>query len=359
LSALRRGLPLVVSVLAVLFAILMFEAGTRLLGVRFPSLAPIATSDRNLWVYNPTKGWFHAPGAHGQSTLGGPDRGEITINSLGLRGPEVGPKQEGVRRVLVFGDSFVFGIGVDEPHLLTTQLAHMLGPSAEVVNLGVSGYSTDQELILFQELGPPLEPDLVILVACDNDFDGNLEDLEYEHYYKPYFELSSQGALVLRGSPVPQLGSGQNVRLWLAEHSNTWNLVRSRHTTTPLLRPLLDAFKVGVPHRSAADPVALMATLVDAFQKEADELGAAFLTFNTGHHNERTGLFQSLRPRLRERGIHFLGLEANLAAARREHPRGLWDFGGDPHWNVDAERLVAEVVATDLARAAPWQPHAR
>lgn len=345
---------------ALIFLIATFEGGTRLLGLRFPSLKQDRPSDRSLWVYDATKGWFHAPGAKGRSDMGGPDRGDLRINALGLRGREMSrAKRAGTRRVLVFGDSFVFGVGVDDEHLFTTHLQRLLGPDVEVVNMGVSGYSTDQEYVLFQDVGADLDPDLVILVVCDNDFQGNTEDLAYERYYKPYFELDSGGRLTLRGSPVPRLSRSQRARLWLAEESNLWNFFRSRAPMLPLLKPVLDAFHVGVPRTSGADPIAITLALVAAIRSLADQEGAGLLLVNTGHRGEKTELFQALRPRLRTAGIRFLGLEGNLGEARRQRPERRWDFGHDSHWNVDSHRLAAEVVHTWLKRNPALLPAVR
>ena len=81
-----------------------------------------------------------------------PDRALVRINALGLRGPEVAPKRPGVFRVLVFGDSYAFGVGVDEENVLTSELERLLsedalsGVEVEVLNLGVAGYSLGKRM---------------------------------------------------------------------------------------------------------------------------------------------------------------------------------------------------------------------
>src|SRR6185503_9697752 len=113
----RVGLALGGTVLACL----LLEGGTRALGVHFPGLTLPGQGDRGMWIYDATKGWTLTPGSTGVRYLGGPDAGTIHVNSLGLRGPEWPvARQPGVARVLVFGDSFVFGVGVDEEHVFTT-----------------------------------------------------------------------------------------------------------------------------------------------------------------------------------------------------------------------------------------------
>jgi hypothetical protein len=341
-----RGLAVNGALLAVL--LLVAEGGLRVLGIHFPAIGRVA-GDRALWRYHPMLGWDNRPGAVGRSFLGGPDAGDVRIDSLGLRGPERATrKPAGVRRVLVFGDSFVFGVGVDEPHLLTSELQRLLDRTApgryEVLNLGVSGYSTDQQYLLLQERGLALGPDIAVLVACDNDFAANLEDFAYGHYYKPYFVSEESGKLRLGHSPVPTLGAAQRVKLWLGQRSELWNAVRSRRSELPWLQRTLASMQVARPRRSREDPVGLTAALVLAFRDLVERAGGRLVLLNTGHRGEQTPLFHELRKLLRPTGLAFLGLEESLAEARRRAPELAWDFDRDPHWNVAAHELVARVI---------------
>ena len=353
----RRFFALLGANVAGLVAIaLALEGGTRILGLHFPGLRQ---TDAALWTYDATKGWFHAPHSSGRVYMGGPDSGDVRINGLGLRGPEIERrKPPGVPRVLVFGDSFVFGIGVDEDHDFTSRLQARLAETSprgcEVVNMGVSGYSTDQELLLFQELGAELAPDLVILVATDNDFAGNGADFAYGRYYKPFFELRPDGAPWLRNTPVPRLSRFQSAKLWLGQHSNLWNAARTRRSPNAAAQRLIAQLDVGQARPARADPIRLMAALVTAFDQAATAAGARFVMFNTGHRGERTGLFQLLRPYLTQAGIAQLGLEGFLGRERRRHPDLKWDFPDDTHWNVESHRLAADVVATHLRKEGFW-----
>lgn len=343
--AVGAGSGCLLALATTVLGLLSLELGTRAVRLRRPTLQ--TGGDRRLWVYDATKGWFHRPGDAGRAYVSGPDAGLVHINALGLRGPEVPlEKAPGSRRVVVFGDSFVFGLGVDEEHLMTAHLQRFLtatqGRPVEVVNAGVAGYATDQELILFRELGPRLRPDLVILVMCDNDFEENLEDFVYHRYYKPRFRLVS-GRLKEEGVPVPRLFRAQGIRLWMAERSNLWNLFR----TSTLFG---SAFEVGAASPSDQDPMALMLALTREFARTAGSLGAGFLTANTGQRGEHTELFQRLRPRLKTAGIRFVGLEAALGEARRRDPERAWDFPDDSHWNVDSELVAARVLHSELRR---------
>ena len=102
------------------------------------------------------------------------DVGEIRyrLNSHGLRGPQVGAKSTDRPRILVLGDSYVFGLGIAEEHTIPVRLAAQLaerGQPSEVLNLGVPSYQTAQEAAWLERVGWSLEPDLVVLVYYAND----------------------------------------------------------------------------------------------------------------------------------------------------------------------------------------------
>ncbi len=340
--------------------LLLLEGGTRLAGVHFPGITRPEQEHGGLWVYDRTKGWFHRRDAAGASPLGGPDAASIRTNALGLRGgPWRDAKPAATRRVVVVGDSYVFGVGLDEEHTLSARLQRMLsneGQAYEVVNLGVAGYSTDQEYVLFQELAGRLAPDVVVLVVCDNDFEGNTLDFVYRQYYKPRYGLGPAGTLVPDLAFAPALTGAQRTKLWLGRHSNAWNMVRSRESPSPGVQSVLDLFQVATPRHSGDDPVRLMLAFEKAFRDAAQARGASFVTLNTGHARENTGLYHALRPLLREEGIAFLGMEGVLGAARTREPGRHWDFGHDAHWNVDATRLVASVLTGYLRGAVDARP---
>ena len=93
----------------------------------------------------------------------------ITTNSLGLRAPEtvLQPPASGMRRVLALGDSFTFGhaveVGEAWPAVLERAVAERSRARHEVVNAGVSGYGTGQQLLLYRRLEPRVRPDAVVL----------------------------------------------------------------------------------------------------------------------------------------------------------------------------------------------------
>jgi hypothetical protein len=93
----------------------------------------------------------------------------LDINARGLRGPEIMADHRGRARVLVLGDSIVFGPGLDNDQTLPARLGSALGPRAEVLNAGVPGMSLRDEVDYFEELDGPLRPAVVVLGFYLND----------------------------------------------------------------------------------------------------------------------------------------------------------------------------------------------
>ena len=93
------------------------------------------------------------------------------INSHGLREREISLlKPTNTFRILALGDSFTYGHGVRSAETYVKQLEAMLnrklgnrGTRFEVLNAGVPGYNTHQELIHLQEVGLLYHPDLILL----------------------------------------------------------------------------------------------------------------------------------------------------------------------------------------------------
>ncbi len=119
-------------------------------------------------------------------------------NAEGFRDKPRGPKVK--NRIAFVGDSFVWGYDAEEAERFTDKLEALL-PGWEMINLGVNGYGTDQEWILIQKWFDHYQPDIVVLVFCNNDTTDNTAHVTPGGYYKPYFEVVD-GQLVRRGIPV-------------------------------------------------------------------------------------------------------------------------------------------------------------
>jgi lysophospholipase L1-like esterase len=82
----------------------------------------------------------------------------------------------GTWRILALGDSYTMGVGVHAGDVFTARLERLLNdtrppgsPTYEVINCGVSGYSTEDALILYQRHAARYNPDVVLLTMVWND----------------------------------------------------------------------------------------------------------------------------------------------------------------------------------------------
>jgi lysophospholipase L1-like esterase len=150
------------------------------------------------------------------------------LNSLGLNDVERRVEKEpGSRRILVLGDSFVFGQGVrrDEslPRLLDLSL-----PDVEVINAGIPGYGLEQEYLYFKDRGHRFEPDLVLLGFFMNDVQDpttmdvvrNDEGLALAYRTRPQ--------VLARARAKEPKGLRGSVSSWIRSHSLFYTFVRIR-----------------------------------------------------------------------------------------------------------------------------------
>jgi len=114
--------------------------------------------------------------------------GTVRHNRLGLRGGPLLPRGDRAR-IVVMGDSIVWGDLLDEPDTLSAQLGSML-PGAQVINAGVTGYSTVQERGWYRRRVRDLAADVVVVVYCLNDM------LTYSNPYQLYAGPQARRALL-------------------------------------------------------------------------------------------------------------------------------------------------------------------
>lgn len=135
--------------------------------------------DLEMWKYAighkresevPGGGHVHVPNTDGR--LMGVD---VSINSHGLRGPEIEKaKAPGVFRILFLGDSITFGWGVAEEETMASRLQAALNQKFpnrdfEVLNSGVGNANTAMQAAWYLSEGKSFAPDLVILNYFIND----------------------------------------------------------------------------------------------------------------------------------------------------------------------------------------------
>lgn len=126
---------------------------------RYALLAKTASS-------NPRIGHVHKPNA--SATL---MNVPVQINSDGLRDHEHAVARDDRYRIVLLGDSFAFGWGVQESENFKSVLERLLNQRrpTEIINFGIGNYNSEQEVNLFLEKGLKYHPDKVVVFFFIND----------------------------------------------------------------------------------------------------------------------------------------------------------------------------------------------
>ncbi len=176
---------------------------------------------------NPELGEIPVPGQQGERRIPGVYSFRYSNNSLGWRGRrEYREAKRTDYRVLVLGDSFMYGTGVNDDQTFAAQVEKDLSASqmsVEVMNAGCPGKGTDYALKCFQTVGRKFHPDLTVLGFFANDFQDNARG--------EYYNIGKRGDL--RVKPLDCRRGGIKAVLdrlpaynWLLSWSQAANLIK-------------------------------------------------------------------------------------------------------------------------------------
>jgi lysophospholipase L1-like esterase len=364
-----------------LFGSVALGVGLAELGLRLAHYGEANQTHVKFTEYDPLLGWRHTPNSSGELSN---DEYHTTVkyNSTGLRGLDRPyTKPQNVFRIVVLGDSFVDGYTVQEQDRLTEALESSLGPTFEVINLGVPGYSTDQELLLLEQAGWKYEPDLVVLAFYYNDVWGNGSSYFANNAstQKPLFITDAAGNLRLTNVPVPHPART------LQDRFKVYALTQRAIKRNPLLFSL--AVKMGVVHGKLPDDIhpapsgamggsqefrvyqktetpelkrewTITQAILRKMKRETEQRGVRFLIFYVPTRielspeewsSERLPLDydpDEVTKRLvgicKVEGIEYIEPSDRFKAAAKQAP--LY-YHRDPHWNAAGHHLAGEILA--------------
>ncbi len=207
-------------------ALLLVEGALRLLGIEYPAFY---RQDALLGsVLRPgIQAWFRAEG-----------RAWVSISADGLRDRDHSvTKPPGTFRIAVLGDSMTEALQVPRESnfcsILEARLrgcSRLAGKAPEVLNFGVSGYGTAQELLMLRERVWKYNPDLVLLALFPGtDIRNNRASLNQETFC-PYYAYQD-GRLRLQLPPPPKTDALRRFRDMLSDHSRVMQLVNQLRKT--------------------------------------------------------------------------------------------------------------------------------
>ncbi|HET6598280.1 MAG TPA: GDSL-type esterase/lipase family protein [Anaerolineales bacterium] len=335
----NRGLLINVSlfIFSTIFALVLSEIGLRLTG--FSPLYVSPERDR-FWKYDSLLGWAHEAGQDGIFET--PQfRTFVRINDKGLRDRSHSyERQNDTERILVLGDSFAWGYGVEEEERFSQLLEKLL--DAEVINAGVSGYSTDQELLWYKNEGIKYETDLVIVVFAGNDIGDNEKQLVNNIYYKPQFVID-EGGLVLTNYPVPKTSPQGRFIYSLSKRSALAYFLTQRYfdIVTLYRKTKVDADHVNVPGSGVQPekkPFELTIALMHEMRQTAESRGAKFLIVATDSwwNYPSKENYENFLTTMRSEGFLVLDVESMPGFSSEDML-----IPDDGHWNQSGHKFVA------------------
>ena len=356
---------LATSVVTVTLVLLLLEAAVRVLWTDAPPSLRLTDTLPITQVRDPEILYRLIPGATGHF-----NGTEIKVNSLGLRDREYQiPAPPGIRRILVLGDSIVFGVGLEPEQTLSGQLSRLLAPD-EAINAGVFGYNLAQEISLLKDVGLRYRPDVVVSCFVHNDIEnwglgegGAVPVLRSSRFEPPSDDTWSarlatlllpdafdQEHLTLLPRAAGKPGFRQRLCMWsrlylftyMRLRTHSWNLTGGETVDPFLASPACETRQV------IWDP---LRARYRELKRTAEAAGARLVVVVFG------GLLLDGRPLerlltlLEQEGIPVVDLTP--AWLDRDFYAKEYSLGWDPHPSERADALAAELVAAYLRLPRP------
>ncbi|MBN1687551.1 MAG: SGNH/GDSL hydrolase family protein [Candidatus Omnitrophica bacterium] len=373
------------SVISLLLLVLVFEGGLRVYESYWHQKCPAEHRYRDwLWTYDEFRGWKLKP--NHTAYFGSPENGfcaKIESNSKGLREEEIPyEKQEGLRRILLLGDSETAGFEVQRRDVIDSQLEKLVlqhGPY-EVINAATRGYGTDQSYLFLKEEGYRYQPDIVIYLFSENDVIDNVTlHKPFRKYGKSAFVLDDRGKLVLEGVPVPERFEpfgrwrmtdpgleafyneklkedqgrqltvfrlikcdlrGWKVYQWIAPRLKKLSFISEKLTSSKIILKLPNEGDV----MFAGDlSQAVTFALIEAMRNFSESIQSRFLLAE--YYQLRPGQHTGIQEKVAARDIPYVNLWTKIS------PRPVVEdflFPFDRHWNAKGHHLMARALYESL-----------
>ncbi|MCP5524412.1 MAG: hypothetical protein H7A46_23015 [Verrucomicrobiales bacterium] len=274
--------------------------------------------------------------------------------------------------VAVLGDSFTFGLGVDDDETFVHYLNQQLPDQGPFRNFAVPGYSTDQELLLLEQEILPLKPAAVWLVVyVANDLLDNQRPTPLQvRAPKPFFEWVD-GQLTLRNSPVsdsptPSIDARNALQeAVLGPQGSPRGLLERIQRRSAFARLLGERFRKEPDHTTEfkerfASADVLFDKLLTRMSLDCEQAGADLrLILMAGRSyvlqpgsvsaQYQEHFRQSVSDTTHRHGLPILDLaEAMSQGSPLEQPR--WFHPHDGHLTPRGHRFVAECIASAMRR---------
>lgn len=262
----------------------------------------------------------------------------ISHNSKGFRGSRDFKIKNDKPRILALGDSFTYGLGVNDEQTYAHHLEIITG--VEVVNAGVTAHGVDQSLLMWEKEGRVFQPETVIFGYAVDKFFTNT--LSIRNLPKPYFTYNKNTqSFALQGYPVPDLATAQSDGILNDDGS-----LKISHAGAWLKSKIQS--KLGVPnHDDLQYRAKLSEFLLKRLNDAVTQNGARLIVTFIGHcydgEVENTWIENSIMESCKANGIECI----NMADAMRS---GDFDsyYGGNCHWSEKGHQFAAKRISEAL-----------
>ena len=338
----RRG---VLGAIAVVGALLVLELALRAAGYSAPQL----------YQLDPQLGWSLRATKQGWRISAG-ERGYAIINAAGFRDRDrTLDKPDPVYRIAVLGDDYSEAAPVALRDTWWWRLEAELqrcdfrpGKLIEVLNFGVAGYSTAQELVMLETRAMRYAPDLVLLQFAPSNVIDNSSALA-PNKLRPFFYLDAHGVARIDDSftTAAEFQRGMQTRYRLAaeiaDHTRAFQLVRQlarqtfiapAHAEAPLSSGRLyeDAWRI---------TEALIARMNDYARRNGAELRLVAVPARGASSADAEQRLAALGTKL---NLPVMSLGSELRGA---------DYRPSGAWTVEGHRAAAAALARRLCPAQP------
>jgi lysophospholipase L1-like esterase len=256
---------------------------------------------------------------------------DAQTNDLGFRDnrASVPPKAPGEFRIIVLGDSFTFGPGVEYQNIYSSLLQDKLQrghPQVTVINLAVEGYNIIQYAAVLQEVGLALQPDAVLLSLFPvNDFELDTYATNYQ---------------VATGHP-PAPSWYESLYVYRAY------LAHAEQVALKVVHKLVPSATADGPDYGWEKNIAALREIVASAEARGLPLTIALLPHTKGFKTQRATVFARINAYCAQNALPCVDLLEPLSASGARDGALVLN-AVDSHPNVEYNRFIAEQLAPRL-----------
>jgi hypothetical protein len=307
-------------------------------------------AERQHTRYDELLGWVNIPNLVVSNMYG--EGLNVTINNLGFRGRTTVDAEQpaGKRRIILSGDSFTFGYGVDDAHTWGNFLKNEL-PDTEVLKMALGGYGLGQAFLWYRREGDGLPHDVHLFAFITENF-RRMTRPRFMGYGKPVLTVRN-GKLAVENVPPPKPHQPKNPTA-VSAALQRMHLARVIHELKRRYAREQADHWVG----QAEETARLMFTELHAMHQKAGRLGALiYLPVENDYDDDDSDTWRAwLSEQAWTNGWIFFDLVAELRALPAGDVPGLFIqqnlqgySGARGHYTETGNRWVAEAVLRHLA----------